>query len=105
MEQLRRPRGSAPTRERLPDPFDQTPFEDGPPDEDGTVMVIWGANMDELDASGLTIDEVRTQVGSAYNIAPDADVNVNGVTATGDTRLRAGDSVEFVRAAGEKGDC
>lgn len=72
-------------------------------DEDGTVLVIWGANMDDLDVSGLTVDEIRQQIDSAYNIAPDAEVNVNGVSASGDTRLRAGDNLEFVHAAGEKG--
>jgi hypothetical protein len=72
-------------------------------DDDGSVLVIWGANMDELDAAGLTVDEARAQLATAYNIAPDAEANVNGVTSAGDTRLRAGDNLEFVHAAGEKG--
>ena len=104
MEQLRHPRGNAP-RDRLrpPLPFGSGPTENEATDEDGTVLVIWGPNMDELDAAGLTVDEVRQQLSTAFHIAPDADVNVNGVTASGDTRLLAGDNLEFVHIAGEKG--
>ena len=90
-------------RLRTPVPFGGGGPESDALDEDGTVLVIWGANMDELDASGLTVDEVRAQLATAYNIAPDANVNVNGVQALGGQRLRAGDSLEFVHSAGEKG--
>jgi hypothetical protein len=105
MEQLRNPRRSTRAEEGLrgPAPFGAGSSENAALEDEGTVTVIWGANMDELPAAGLTIDELRSQLGSAYNIAPDAEVNVNGVTARGDTRVRSGDSVEFVRAAGEKG--
>ncbi len=47
--------------------------------------------------------EVQTLLETAYNIAPGVGVNVNGVEAGADTVLATGDSLEFVRAAGEKG--
>ena len=50
-----------------------------------------------------TVAEVRAHLAGAYNIAPEATVHVHGVEAGEDTRLRAGDCLEFVRAAGEKG--
>jgi hypothetical protein len=104
MEQLRTRRRHGPhDRLRPASELGTGPSDNDAPDEDGSVLVIWGANMDELDVSGLTVDEIRQQIGSAYNIAPDVEVNVNGVSASGDTRLRAGDNLEFVHAAGEKG--
>ena len=73
------------------------------PNEDGTVQVIWGSLMDDLEVAGMTVGEVHGHLQEAYGIAPNAQVNVNGIEATHDTRLDAGDELEFVRSAGEKG--
>lgn len=73
------------------------------PEEEGLVQVVWGALMDDLEVAGMTVGEVHELLQLPYGIAPDADVNVNGIEATHDTRLEAGDELEFVRMAGEKG--
>lgn len=112
MQELRNPRRNSPLRERRRDALSVDRSSDADSDavdaddaeNGGTVEVVWGANMDSLDVGGMTVDEVRHQLDNAYNIAPDALVTVNGVAAPGDRRLRAGDCLEFVRAAGEKGD-
>ena len=73
------------------------------PQEDGTVQIIWGSLMDDLEVAGLTVGEVQGLLQQPYGIAPDVAVNVNGFEATHETRLEAGDELEFVRSAGEKG--
>ena len=87
------------------DPFriGQRPGDAAEEAETGPVAITWGANVDDHDVAGMTINEVRQELRQVFNIAPEADVNVNGVEATGDTVLRAGDALEFVRASGEKG--
>ena len=69
----------------------------------GTVQVTWGALVDDLEIAGMTVGEVQTMLEGAYNIAPGVGVIVNGTEADADTVLATGDSLEFVRAAGEKG--
>ena len=101
MEQLHRhqPQRYRPTRNSLR--IGHGAGADG--DEAASVSIVWGANVDDHEVAGMTIDEVRQELRQVFNIAPDADVVVNGVGATGDTVLRAGDSLEFVRVGGEKG--
>jgi molybdopterin converting factor small subunit len=72
-------------------------------DDAGTVQVTWGALIDELELAGMTVGEAQELLQAAYNIAPGVQVNVNGTEAGLDTVLAAGDALEFVRAAGEKG--
>ncbi len=72
-------------------------------DTHGTVQVTWGAVVDEFEGAGMTVGEVLTAVQAAYNVAPGVQINVNGVEADANTLLAAGDHLEFVRAAGEKG--
>jgi hypothetical protein len=102
---LRTPQRNNPlgTRAREAVRFGATPDAGAAEEEDGAVEIIWGANMDSVDVAGMTVAEVRAHLAGAYNIAPEATVHVNGVEAGEDTRLRAGDCLEFVRAAGEKG--
>ena len=79
----------------------------GNDDSSGTVQVTWGALIDDLEIAGMRVGEVQALLQAAYNIAPGVGVNVNGAEADDDTLLATGDSLEFVRAAGEKGavDC
>ena len=68
-----------------------------------TVHITWGALIQDLDVVGMTAGEVQAEVQDAYHMAPGVRINVNGVEAGADTVLVAGDALEFVRAAGEKG--
>ena len=69
----------------------------------GTVEVTWGALIDDLEVTGMTVGEVQTLLQTTYTLAPGVQTNVNGEEADADTLLASGDSLEFVRAAGEKG--
>ena len=100
MEQLHNLNTNTPSRERLQ-------IGQGVRAEFGVggdpVEIVWGAEMEDHDVAGLTVEEVRQQLNVAWNIAPDVAINVNGTPATGSTLLRAGDNLEFVREGGEKG--
>ena len=72
-------------------------------DDSGNVQIIWGATMDEFEVAGLTVAEAREQLAGPFHIPPGVAVNLNGEQVGGDARLRAGDTLEFVRSAGEKG--
>ncbi len=106
MEELRRHHPDA-IRLRVPPPIGGPGLgNDGDsdtPEPQGTVQVTWGALVDELDIVGMTVGEVQALLEGAYNISPGVGVNVNGAEAGADTVLATGDSLEFVRAAGEKG--
>jgi hypothetical protein len=69
----------------------------------GTVQVIWGPFTEPLEVAGLSVAQAFELLRDPFNIAPGAEVNVNGVAAAPEQRLRAGDVLEFVRGAGEKG--
>lgn len=70
----------------------------------GMVQVIWGPNVDDYDMAGLTVGEVISELRTPFRLPPNVVVNVNGVEADANTRLTDGDELEFVRAAGEKGN-
>lgn len=76
---------------------------DGTESGGGMVQVVWGSLMDDLDVAGMSVDEVVTLLRDPYHLAPGAIATVNGVEADPSTRLNRGDTLEFVRAAGEKG--
>jgi hypothetical protein len=69
----------------------------------GPVQVIWGPFTEALEVGGMTAAEVFRLLRDPYNIAPGAAIHVNGALADPNQRLRAGDTLEFVRGAGEKG--
>ena len=77
--------------------------EDGTENGGGMVQVVWGPLVDDLDVAGMSVDEVATLLRDPYHLAPGAIATVNGVEADPSTRLVRGDTLEFVRAAGEKG--
>ncbi|MCP5040851.1 MAG: MoaD/ThiS family protein [bacterium] len=74
-----------------------------PADDFGTVQVIWGATMDDFEVAGMTVAEAHQLLAGPFHIPPDVAINLNGELVNGDTRLTSGDTLEFVRAAGEKG--
>jgi hypothetical protein len=67
------------------------------------VQVIWGPLVDDLDVAGMCVGEVATLLRDPYHLAPGAVATVNGVEADASTQLTRGDTLEFIRAAGEKG--
>lgn len=69
------------------------------------AKIICGPNELEGDRwDGKTVDQVRQELGIVLNIPEAAAVLLNGrESAQGTVVLRAGDELEFVKAAGEKG--
>jgi hypothetical protein len=67
------------------------------------VQVLYGSMAESFELGGMTVSQARGLLERPYRIAPDALVTVNGSEPAPDQRLRAGDRVEFVRRAGEKG--
>jgi hypothetical protein len=52
---------------------------------------------------GLTVEQVRTMLGRAYNLDPNGEATVNGEEVRPGRRLQAGDRLDFGRLLGEKG--
>ena len=69
----------------------------------GEVRVHWGAMSESLERGGLSVGDARELLTRPYHIPAEAQVTVNGVEAEAGQRLEAGDVLEFVRLAGEKG--
>lgn len=67
------------------------------------VQVISGASVQNLPLAGLQISQARELVGTILRIDHDSTVLVNGEPVRPDHRLEAGDTIEFVHHAGEKG--
>ena len=102
MEQLRRlPRRA--TQSQPESTVSSGEQEHGSGPGGGMVQVIWGPLMDDLDIGGMSVGEVATLLRDPYHLAPGAIATVNGAEADSSTRLTQGDTLEFVRAAGEKG--
>jgi hypothetical protein len=108
MEEIHHPR---PALQRRRTREDRLPIGEGACGEseeaaiaaDGRVQIVWGALTDDHEIVGMTVGEVRDIFQGPYNIAPEVEVILNGVATDADARMVAGDVLEFVRAAGEKG--
>ena len=68
-----------------------------------TVRVICGVHTLDAQVAGRTIGDVRGALSQALNISPEAIAVVDGGEVGADHVLEAGEQVEFVRLAGEKG--
>ncbi|QQS22573.1 hypothetical protein IPM19_02985 [bacterium] len=68
------------------------------------VQVVSGAHQKSLNVSGMTIRALRGKLGDALSISPAAKAYVNGQEVNNDYVVYGGDSVEFAKDAGEKGD-
>jgi hypothetical protein len=73
------------------------------PGTDPDVMVTTGLYADSLPVAGMTVSEVRRRFADRLNIDPAATAVLDGHAADETVRLRAGQVLSFVRAAGEKG--
>lgn len=71
------------------------------------VNVSYGVHNLDIAVSGMNVADVRKQLAQALNIDPLAVAIVNGneVDLKGEVRvdLKEGDTLEFVRHAGQKG--
>jgi hypothetical protein len=70
----------------------------------GTVTVRYGVNKIEKEVfAGMDLDSIRIEVEEVLNVPDNAQARLNNAAASGDTQARAGDVVEFIKTAGEKG--
>ncbi|MFI5339643.1 MAG: hypothetical protein ACHQ7N_07385 [Candidatus Methylomirabilales bacterium] len=71
--------------------------------EAGKVKVVYGVHALEASLAGRTVQSVREALVQPLNISPQAVTLVNGQEVEGTHVLSAGEWLEFVRYAGEKG--
>ena len=69
----------------------------------GHCTVTHGDQSNQYEVAGETVAAVRNHLTEAYSIHKDAKAYVNGEEVGGDTLLRAGDELEFIKEAGQKG--
>ena len=69
----------------------------------GTAKVVYGVNELELDLAGKSIRGIWKALEQVLNIPRDALVTVNGARVDDEYVVRAGDEIEFQKAAGVKG--
>jgi hypothetical protein len=69
----------------------------------GQVQVSYGVHSLEAAIAGKSVGEVRQALKEPLNIDPRALALVNGRDVAASYLLKAGDQLEFVRLAGEKG--
>ena len=67
------------------------------------VRVLYGVHSLEADLAGRTVTDVRQALRQALNISPQAVAVVDGREVEEGVILLAGQQLEFVRLAGEKG--
>lgn len=109
MERLRRlPRerhtnlgGPAAPTEVEPSPRPEPVATD--PAQAASVEVISGASVHTFPLAGLQVAHARTVLAPILRLDPRAAVLVNGEPIRPSRRLEAGDRLEFVHHAGEKG--
>ena len=81
----------------------EAPSQEGIAPQPSGVRVQWGPMTDWLEVAGMTVGEVYRLLQRPYNLAPRVQPLVNHREVGADQRLAAGDELEFVRLAGEKG--
>ncbi len=69
----------------------------------GQVKISYGVHHLEVAIAGKSVGEVRQALKEPLNIDPRALALVNGRDVNPSYILKAGDQLEFVRLAGEKG--
>ena len=68
------------------------------------VTIRHGVNSITSDsAAGKTVGEIRAQVADILNVPGGAQARINNAQAGDDAELADGDTLEFVKTAGEKG--
>jgi hypothetical protein len=82
---------------------DLTRIKQGGGPRSGQVRVSYGVHSLEAAIAGKSVGEVRQALRAALNIDPRALALVNDRDVAASYTLKAGDQLEFVRLAGEKG--
>ena len=75
----------------------------GQPKAQQQVHVLYGVHALEANLAGRTVADVRQALRQALNISPQAVAIVDGREVEEGAILLAGQQLEFVRLAGEKG--
>ena len=75
----------------------------GQPRTQSQVRVLHGVHSLEANLAGRTVADVRQALRQALNISPQAVAIVDGLEVQESAILLAGQQLEFVRLAGEKG--
>jgi hypothetical protein len=75
----------------------------GQPKAQQQVRVLYGVHALEANLAGRTVADVRQALRQALNISPQAVAIVDGREVEEGAILLAGQQLEFVRLAGEKG--
>jgi hypothetical protein len=73
------------------------------PQPQNQVRVLYGVHSLEASLAGRTVADVRQALRQALNISPQAMAIVDGREVEESAILLAGQQLEFVRLAGEKG--
>ena len=68
-----------------------------------TITIKHGVNNLSVELAGQTVEEIRTKVEDVLNLGANEEARVNGSPATDETVVTEGQTLEFVKAAGEKG--
>lgn len=75
----------------------------GQPKAESQVRILYGVHSLEASLAGRTVADVRQALRQALNISPQAVAVVDGREVEESLVLSAGQQLEFVRLAGEKG--
>lgn len=67
------------------------------------IKVVCGANAQEAEIVGMTVEQARRALAEALNIPEDAQAIITGDNVQTDYVLRQGDVLEFVKKSGENG--
>lgn len=67
------------------------------------ATVTHGINNEQLPVAGLTVAQIRDQLGDRFDIDPDSDAFIQGNPVDDQTVLRTGQTLTFARKGGEKG--
>ena len=75
----------------------------GAPQDAELATVIHGTYVEALPVAEMSVAAVRRRFGDLLDIHPEATAVLDGVPADEDSTVQAGQSLMFVRRAGEKG--
>jgi hypothetical protein len=78
-------------------------FFDVPESEDGLANVSHGPFVEQLPVANLSVSQVRERFADRLDIHPDAVALLDGSPVDDATTVRAGQTLAFIRPAGEKG--
>ena len=69
-----------------------------------SVTVESGVNSTQAELAGQKVCDIRTMLRQPLNIDPAARILVNGEASPDSYVAHDGDTIEFVKASGQKGD-